>query len=117
MLCDATGFKRIIIACGHTDLRCGIDSLASIVQHNFKLDPFEKDVLFLFCGRKRNRIKCLVWEGDGFLLLYKRIENGRYQWPRTEQEAVSITQEQLHMLLSGLSIVSTIKTAQPREII
>ena len=75
MLCDATGFKRIIIACGYTDLRFGIDGLAAVVRHNFNLDPFEKNVLFLFCGRKSNRIKCLVWEGDGFLLLYKRLED------------------------------------------
>ena len=117
MLCDATGFRRIIIACGRTDLRLGIDGLASVVQHNFNLDPFEKDVLFLFCGRKSSRIKCLVWEGDGFLLLYKRLEDGRFQWPRTAQEAAVITEEQLHMLLSGLSIVSTIKAVHPREII
>ena len=100
MLCDAT-----------------IDGLAAVVRHNFNLDPFEKNVLFLFCGRKSNRIKCLVWEGDGFLLLYKRLEDGRFQWPRTQQEAASITEEQLHMLLSGLSIVSTIRTVQPREIL
>ena len=117
MLCDATGFKRIIIACGYTDLRFGIDGLAAVVRHNFNLDPFEKNVLFLFCGRKSNRIKCLVWEGDGFLLLYKRLEDGRFQWPRTQQEAASITEEQLHMLLSGLSIVSTIRIVQPREIL
>ena len=44
-----------------------------------KLDPFQKNVLFMFCGRKPDKIKCLIWEGDGFLLLYKRLLDGRYQ--------------------------------------
>lgn len=117
MLYDATGFSRIVIACGYTDLRYGIDGLAAVVRHNFDLDPFEKNVLFMFCGRKSDRIKCLVWEGDGFLLLYKRLEDGRFQWPRTEQEAINITEEQFHMLMSGLSIVRTIRTVQPRKVL
>ena len=66
----------IYIACGYTDLRRGIDGLASIVQSQFQLDPFQK-MLFLFCGRRQDRIKGLYWEGDGFLLLYKRLENVR----------------------------------------
>ena len=67
MLYNATGFEKIYAACGYTDLRRGIDGLASVVQHTFNLDPFQKNVLFMFCGRKNNRIKCLVWEGDGFI--------------------------------------------------
>ena len=52
MLNDATGFEKIYITCGRTDLRRGIDGLASIIKYNFKLDPFQKNVLFLFfCGR------------------------------------------------------------------
>jgi transposase len=74
MLNDASGFKRIYIACGQTDLRRGIEGLASIIRFQFKLDPYDKDTLFLFCGKKNNRIKGLLWEGDGFLLLYKRMD-------------------------------------------
>ena len=66
MLNNATGFRNIYIAAGYTDLRRGIDGLASIVKFNFQLDPYEKDILFLFCGRRSDRIKGLVWEGDGF---------------------------------------------------
>ena len=69
MLNNATGFRKIYIAAGYTDLRRGIDGLASIIKFNFQLDPYEKDILFLFCGRRSDRIKGLVWEGDGFLLL------------------------------------------------
>ena len=71
MLNDFTGRDRIYIACGYTDLRRGIDGLAAIVQQQFELDPFT-NTLFLFCGRRRDRIKALCWEGNGFVLLYKR---------------------------------------------
>ena len=84
MLNNASGFRKVYIAAGYTDLRRGIDGLASIVKFNFQLDPYEKDILFLFCGRRSDRIKGLVWEGDGFLLLYKRLELGGFSWPRSD---------------------------------
>ena len=73
MLSDFTGADRVYIACGYTDLRRGIDGLAAMVQQQFNLDPFT-NTLFLFCGRRRDRIKALYWEGNGFVLLYKRLE-------------------------------------------
>ena len=94
MLNNATGFERIYIACGYTDLRQGIDGLTVVIRRQLGVDPFQKNVLFLFCGRKPDKIKCLIWEGDGFLLLYKRLLDGRYQWPRTKQEVMEMTQEQ-----------------------
>ena len=106
MLNNATGFRKIYIAAGYTDLRRGIDGLASIIKFNFQLDPYEKDILFLFCGRRSDRIKGLVWEGDGFLLLYKRLELGGFSWPRTKEEALEITPEQYQALMQGLEIVS-----------
>lgn len=66
MLSDFTGAERVYIACGYTDLRCGIDGLASLVQQQFHLDPFT-NTLFLFCGRRRDQIKALYWEGNGFV--------------------------------------------------
>ena len=72
MLSDFTGADKVYIACGYTDLRRGIDGLAAIVQQEFQLDPFT-NTLFLFCGRRRDRIKTLYWEGNGFVLLYKRL--------------------------------------------
>lgn len=68
MLSDFTWADRVYIACGYTDLRRGIDGLAAIVQQQFNLDPFT-NTLFLFCGRQRDRIKALYWEGNGFVLL------------------------------------------------
>ncbi len=82
MLNDGTGFRKVYIAPSFTDLRIGIDGLAAIIRFQFKMDSFEKDTLFLFCGRRSTRIKGLLWEGDGFLLLYKRLDNGSFCWPR-----------------------------------
>ena len=106
MLNNATGFRKIYIAAGYTDLRRGIDGLASIIKFNFQLDPYEKDILFLFCGRRSDRIKGLVWEGDGFLLLYKRLELGGFRLPRTKKEALEITPGQYQAVVEGLGIIS-----------
>ena len=75
MLNNATGFKKIYIATGFTDLRRGIDGLAYIIKYNFQLDPFDKDTLFLFCGRKTDRIKGLLWEGDWVPAFVQAIRN------------------------------------------
>ena len=59
---------------------------------------------FLFCGRRRDRIKGLYWEKDGFILLYKRLEQGAYQWPRSESEVKTLTPQQYRWLMEGLQI-------------
>ena len=103
MLNNASGFRKVYIAAGYTDLRRGIDGLANLVKSQFQMDPFQR-ALFLFCGRRRDRLKALYWEGDGFLLLYKRLEDGKFSWPRNEQEVRNITREQFIWLTQGLSI-------------
>ena len=94
---------NIYIVCGHTDMRKSIDGLAAIVQQQYKLDLFSSSA-FLFCGRRRDRLKVLLWEADGFLLLYKRIEDGKFNWPRSEQEVRNLTREQYIWLMQGLSV-------------
>ena len=103
MLSDFTGADKVYIACGYTDLRRGIDGLAAIVQQEFQLDP-STNTLFLFCGRRRDRIKALYWEGNGFVLLYKRLESGSFQWPQKESEARSLTAQQYRWLMEWLSV-------------
>lgn len=119
MLNDAYGFENIYIACGYSDLRKGIDGLAGMIQQQFKLDPFKPNVLFIFCGRKTDRIKCLLWEGDGFLLLYKRLETGKFQWPRNEDEVKAITLQQYKWLMEGICIEQkkAIKTYRPSQVL
>ena len=69
---------RVYLAGGYTDMRKSIDGLSAVVSQQYDLNPFLPP-LFLFCGRRRDRIKGLLWQGDGFVLLYKRIESGSFQ--------------------------------------
>ena len=92
MLNDFTGADKIYIACGYTELRRGIDGLAAIIQQEFKLDPFA-NALFLFCGRRRDRIKALYWEGNGFVRLYKRLEGAQLICPRCGETMSEIGKE------------------------
>ena len=78
--------KHVYIVCGKTDLRKGIDGLAIVVQENYGLGLFD-DSLFLFCGNRNDRFKGLYWDGEGFILLYKRFENGGLRWPRYRNDA------------------------------
>jgi transposase len=103
MIIGTINAERVYIAYGYTDMRRGIDGLAATVKQRFKLEPCSKN-LYLFCGRRSDRIKALFWEGDGFLLLYKRLESSKFQWPRHESEAREITPQQLRWLLEGLTI-------------
>jgi transposase len=103
MLGDFLSAEKIYIASGHTDMRKSIDGLTAIVQQNFKMDPFQKS-LFLFSGRRHDRLKALLWEDDGFVLLYKRLESGRFQWPNTPEEVRSLSPQEFRWLLEGLCI-------------
>ncbi len=117
MLAEAYGVSKIIIACGRTDMRLGIDGLARLVGTKYSLNPFEKNILFLFCGIRSDRIKGLLWEGDGFLLLYKRIEAGSFSWPRSSSEATELTREQYDLLMKGLNpIHPKIRQVSPQNI-
>ncbi|MEG2482116.1 MAG: IS66 family insertion sequence element accessory protein TnpB [Lachnospiraceae bacterium] len=103
MLGDVTVAKEIYVACGYTDMRKAIDGLAAIVQEQFHLDPFTP-TLYLFCGKRCDRLKALLWEGDGFVLLYKRLENGKFRWPRSKEEVKPITWQQFRWLMEGLDL-------------
>ena len=87
MLNDFTGADKVYIACGYTDLRKGIDGLATMVQQQFELDPFT-NTLFLFCGRKRDRIKGLYWEREDADAAAVPLADGRAE-DRTAQSAQS----------------------------
>ncbi len=103
MLKNFNSAEKIYIATGYTDLRRGIDGLVSIIQSEFQLNPAD-NCLFLFCGRRLDRIKALYWEENGFILLYKRLESGKFQWPRSDQEAREISPQQYRWLMEGLTV-------------
>lgn len=108
-------FKAVYIVCGKTDLRYGIDSLAAIIERKYKTNLFVPNTLFLFCGGSAKKIKGLLWEGDGFLLLYKRIESGHFTWPRNSRELRKLSPEQFKYLMQGFAIDPIIHDVNPKH--
>ncbi len=94
----------VYLALGPTDLRKSIDGLSLLVQQSFHLDPFSKN-LFVFCNRKKDKMKILQWDETGFWLYYKRLEKGTFQWPeKKDAKSILIENRQFQWLLEGLSI-------------
>lgn len=99
---------QVFLACGATDMRKSIDGLAAIVQYSFGLDPFGSQI-FVFCNHRRDKLKILFWDHNGFWLYYRRLEKGRFRWPRVSPGAdqyapLTITRRQLQWLLDGLEL-------------
>lgn len=116
MLENVAKIQKVVLACGTVDLRKGIDGLSMIIGDRYNQNPFEKGTLFLFCGRRNDRIKGLLWMGDGFLLMYKRLEDGSLSWPRDTTEAAELTEEQFHYLMLGLNPLNPkIKEVSPKR--
>ena len=100
---DLSRVSKYYVACGYTDLRRGIDGLAAIVTQQFGKE-LREDSLFLFCGRRTDRIKALYYSGDGYVLVYKRLNNGAFQWPRTAAELRQLDVRSFRWLMEGLKI-------------
>ena len=114
MLVNYHAPKHVYIVCGNTDLRKEIDTLAILIADNFGLDLYDNS-LFLFCGRRNDRFKALYWDGEGFILLYKRFDNGRLTWPRTSEEVKELDSRQLDLLLKGLNPLPQPKVHQAKK--
>ena len=85
------------------DFRKNINGLASLVEHGLGLDAFAHAV-FVFGNRRKDRIKILGWDRNGFWLLQKRLENARFIWPVKERAVAELTAQQLHWLLDGIDL-------------
>ena len=104
MLADITRADSIYIVCGRTDMRKQIDGLCAIIEGKLHMGP-DDNALFLFCGRMCDRIKAILYESDGIVLLYKRLSiEGRFRWPRNQDEVRQLTWQQFDWLMSGLEI-------------
>lgn len=106
------GGTRIWLAAGQTDMRKGFDGLAALVQTQLREDPFSGHV-FVFRGRRGDRVKLLWWSGDGLCLFAKRLERGRFVWPQATSGIVSLSGAQLSMLLEGIDWRRPARTWQP----
>jgi transposase len=107
---------RIWIAAGVTDLRRGFGGLSALVQTALEQDPYAGHV-FVFRGRRGDLIKLLWWDGDGLCLFAKRLERGRFLWPKAEDGKVSLTRAQLSMLLEGIDWRQPVRTWMPETAI
>lgn len=103
---------RIWLAAGVTDMRRGMNGLAALIQTTLSHDPFSGHV-FIFRGRRGDLIKLLWWSGDGMNLYAKRLERGRFVWPRAQDGSVHLSGAQLSMLLEGIDWRRPERTWQP----
>ena len=102
MLPPSPGIK-VYLAMGNTDMRKAINGLSILVEGNMNLDPFSGH-LFVFCNRRRNILKILYWDRNGFCLWQKRLEKDRFRWPESESEILNIGHRELTWLIDGLEI-------------
>jgi transposase len=94
---------QVYLATGSTDMRKSIDSLSILVADRLDLDALS-GYLFCFCNRKKDMVKILYWDRNGFCLWHKRLEKDRFRWPESEVEVVATDGRQLSWLLEGLSL-------------
>lgn len=96
---------HIYLATGPTDFRKQISGLSALVSLQFRLDPFQETSVFIFCNKKKDSIKVLRYDKNGFLLATKKLLDGmKFQWPRTPDEVKQISFQQVEWLLQGLTI-------------
>lgn len=97
---------RIFLCTRPTDLRKGFDGLHGLVLEVVRQDPLSGD-LFVFLNKRRDRLKLLVWEGDGWMILYKRLETGTFAPPVGQEDSIALSSTQLALLLGGIDLRQT----------
>ncbi len=115
---DLTKVRNYYIACGYTDLRLGIDGLAAVVTQQYG-GQLDEESLFLFCGRQTDRIKALYWMRRRIRsFLYKRLSNGKFQWPRSEAELKLLDFQSFRWLMEGLRVEqkTAIRKGKPSDL-
>lgn len=104
---------KVYLACGITNMQKGIDGLATIVREELGRDILQSRAVFVFRGRKSDRVKLLWWDGQGLCLYYKRLETGKFIWPVTEEGVAQLSKAQLSMLLEGIDWRMLKRTNKP----
>jgi transposase len=107
---------RVWLAAGVTDMRNGFDGLAAIVKAALAEDPYSGQ-LFVFRGRRGDRVKILWYDGDGLCLFAKRLERGKFVWPRATSGVVSLSPAQLAMLIEGIDWRRVERTQRPELVV
>lgn len=117
MLGDISRIQSIRLVTSFTDMRKSVNGLTAVIRDDFKMDPYA-NALYLFCGRKADRLKALYFDQTGFVLLYKVLDSGRFQCPRNTSEVRNLTRQEYRWLLEELSISQpkAIKRAKKKEL-
>lgn len=113
MLNIGTSAKVFLVA-GTTDMRKSFDTLAAVVRNVIQDDPLSGH-LFVFCNRRRDRLKVLVWEESGFWLLAKRLERGTFSWPESSRMKVEYSTAELAAMLAGLELTGNRRKRYRRQ--
>jgi transposase len=114
MLINNNNFK-VFLYLGRVDMRKAVNGLSLIVQDELKQNIFSEN-LFVFCSKNKSRIKILYWDKTGFCLWYKRLEKDKFKWPKSAEQAMSISKEELSWMLKGLDFKSAHKMLNYDEI-
>lgn len=116
MIGDLSRVQKIFIVTGSTDMRKSFSGLMSVIRDTYQMDPFANAV-YLFCGRRTNTFKALYYDKDGFCLLQKKLDTGRFKWPRNASEVRPLTRQEFRWLMEGLSIEqpNAIKPSKNRD--
>lgn len=96
-------FENIYLARDPIDFRCGTNTLCALIADRFGMNPADKS-LYIFTNHRRDRIKCIYYDGTGFWMFYKILNEGHFNWDIDGSDTVSITPVQLDWLLAGLNI-------------
>jgi len=107
---------RVWLCTGRTDMRCGFDRLAAMAQEVTGQDPFSGH-LFVFRNRSGDRLKILYWDRDGYVLFYKRLEEGLFKLPKLDpaQRSMTLRPSELAMLLDGIDLSSVKRSKRYRR--
>jgi len=105
--------KPVYLCLGATDMRKQITGLAELVKLSFDLDPFS-EAMFVFCNKNRDRIKILEWDTDGFWLYFKRLERGRFRWPKIsdDENKMELAKEELELIISSAKLEKKLKRTE-----
>lgn len=103
MIRPSTTLRTVYLCVEPVDFRKHATGLAAIVQEDLCFDPFSEQV-FVFTNKRRDSVRCLVWERNGFVLWYKKLQTERFYWPRSDEAVATLSGEALNFLLDGYDL-------------
>lgn len=95
---------RVFIRPGFVDMRKSINGLSELVLSEMKIEPVSSGFIFVFCNKRRDRMKILYWDDTGFCLWFKRLEKHRFPWPSAVEDSQELTSDDLYSVLKGIDI-------------